>query len=189
MTSEHRTRAARPSPLVAALAILLIAGYRFAPHPWNVAPVGALFVLSGLYMGAGWRAWALPFAAVVLSDALVYLRWDGSLIHPDRLVDYLGLALVLLTARAASGRGLGFRLGSVAAAPVIFYLVSNFGVWLFSARLYPHTLQGLADCYVAAIPFFRGTLIGDWLFALSGMAAIEGLPRLGIGAPRAQQAA
>jgi hypothetical protein len=63
-------------------------------------------------------------------------------------------------------------------APVLFYLISNFAVWLGADRLYPHTLSGLADCYVAAIPFFRGTLAGDWLFGLAGMLAIEGLPRL-----------
>ena len=52
-------------------------------------------------------------------------------------------------------------------------------VWLGTDEIkYPHTIDGLADCYLAAVPFFRGTLIGDWLFGLTGMATIEGLPRV-----------
>jgi hypothetical protein len=178
MPANHRRPAITPGVLVPLLTILLIAAYRMAPHPWNVAPVGALFVLSGLYLGATWRAWVLPFAAVLLSDAVVYLRWDGSLLHPERLGDYAGFALVLLIGLAAAQRPGAARIGSVLAAPVVFYLVSNFAVWLGAERLYPHTLAGLRDCYVAAIPFFRGTLAGDWLFGLAGMLAIEGLPRL-----------
>jgi hypothetical protein len=159
------------------LTILLIAAYRLAPHPSNVAPVGALFVLSGLYVRTGWRMWALPFGAVLASDALVYLRWDGSLFHLERLVDYGGFALIALMGRATSG-SLGLRIASVAAAPILFYLVSNFGVWLWGEGLYARTLDGLANCYVAALPFFRGTLFGDWLFAGAGMLAIEGFPRV-----------
>jgi len=33
-------------------------------------------------------------------------------------------------------------------------------VWLVG-DLYPRTLDGLATCYIAAIPFFRNTLAGD----------------------------
>jgi len=165
------------STIVSLVTIVAIALYRIAPHPWNVAPVGALFALSGLYLGRSWNSWATPFAAVLASDALVYWNWDGSLFHPDRLIDYLAFALVLLAARACARHGLGARICAVLAAPVIFYLVSNFGVWLGSERLYPHTPGGLIDCYVAAIPFFRGTLAGDWLFGLTGLLAIERIPR------------
>jgi hypothetical protein len=40
--------------------------------------------------------------------------------------------------------------------------------------MYPHTPAGLAEAYVAAVPFFRGTLIGDaaWTAALFGGAAL-----------------
>jgi hypothetical protein len=42
-----------------------------------------------------------------------------------------------------------------------FFLVSNFGVWLF---WYPTTWQGLISCYLAAVPFYRNTLLGDMFF-------------------------
>jgi len=159
-------------------AILAIALYRLAPHPWNVAPVSALFLLSGLYLGRGWRAWLLPFAAVLVSDALVYYRWNGTLFEAGRLWDYGAFALILLIGAWAGRRVFAWRLGSVLSAPVVFYLISNFGVWAAPHGGYPHTLGGLAACYLAAIPFFQGTLAGDWIFGLSGLAAIEGLPKL-----------
>lgn len=164
--------------LLPLLAILLIAAYRLGPHPLNVTPVGAMFVLGGLYLGGTWRGWALPFAVILGSDAFVYLQWDGSLFHPERLVDYAAFAMIALLGAAAAKRGWATRIGAVIATPILFYLVSNFGVWLDAQHLYPHTLSGLAECYIAALPFFRGTLIGDWLFAAGGMLAIEGLPRL-----------
>ena len=43
---------------------------------------------------------------------------------------------------------------------VLFFVITNFGVW-FSGTMYTKTFEGLATCYVAAIPFFRNTLAGD----------------------------
>ena len=50
------------------------------------------------------------------------------------------------------------------AGSVLFFLLSNFGVWL-DGTLYPLTTAGLYTCYVAAIPFFRNTLLGDLFYA------------------------
>jgi hypothetical protein len=37
-------------------------------------------------------------------------------------------------------------------------------VWL-AGGLYPRTLSGLTACYVAAIPFFRNSIVGDLLYS------------------------
>jgi hypothetical protein len=44
-----------------------------------------------------------------------------------------------------------------------FFVVSNAACW---PLWYPRTLAGLATCYVAAIPFFRNTLLGDGFYAV-----------------------
>jgi hypothetical protein len=72
---------------------------------------------------------------------------------------------------AALGLGSGLRgrikplwiMGSAAATSVSFYLLSNFAVWS-AYDMYPKTLSGLMTCYAMAIPFFRGTLVGDLVF-------------------------
>jgi hypothetical protein len=47
---------------------------------------------------------------------------------------------------------------------VLFFLVTNFAHWWFFG-MYAHTVAGLIECYVQALPFFRYTLTGDGLFA------------------------
>jgi hypothetical protein len=153
-------------------AIALVALYRIAPHPWNVTPVGAMFVLGGFYLGRGFAWMVAPFAGLLLSDAVLNMAHDGRPVHLDRLIDYLAFALIGLAARWTAEKPLGARIGVVVAAPFAFFLISNFGVWL-GGGLYPHTLSGLVDCYTLALPFFRGTLFGDWLFAGVGLLALE----------------
>ena len=51
-------------------------------------------------------------------------------------------------------------------SPSIFFIISNFGVWLIGAT-YTFNLSGLIACYVAGIPFFDESLISTVLFALT----------------------
>jgi hypothetical protein len=65
--------------------------------------------------------------------------------------------------------------GAALVSSVLFFVVTNFGVWVFDS-LYPKTLEGLIACFVAAIPFFRNTLLGDLLYTavlFGGFALLE----------------
>jgi hypothetical protein len=61
------------------------------------------------------------------------------------------------------------KLGATFTTPFFFYAVSNLGVWLTGINLagvpYAKTFAGLTECYVAGLPFLRGTMLGDWGFA------------------------
>jgi hypothetical protein len=164
--------------LAALAAILAVAVYRISPHLPNFTPVGAMFVLGGLYLGRNLAWMAVPFAGLLASDVVLNLAWDGRPFHSGRIFEYLAFALIGLFARWTAQRPLPYRVAAVVGAPVAFFLISNFGVWAAGGSLaggptYPHNLTGLAECYTAALPFFRGTLIGDWLFAGVGLAALE----------------
>lgn len=165
---------------MALAAVAALALYRLAPHVPNLAPVGAMFVLGGLYLGRkpGWLA--APFVGLLATDAVLNAAWDGRPFHPERVADYLAFGLIAAAAVWAGRRSLGWRIGAVVASPVAFFAISNLGVWATAGMFpntvpYPHTAQGLVDCYVAALPFFRGTLFGDWLFAGAGMLMLEGM--------------
>ena len=58
--------------------------------------------------------------------------------------------------------------------PVLFYVLTNFGMWIAAPSMYAHTFNGLLECYVAAIPFFRNTLLGDlgYVAVLFGLFAL-----------------
>jgi hypothetical protein len=49
---------------------------------------------------------------------------------------------------------------------VLFFLVTNFGSWLFQpVPTYPMTAAGLGAAYVAGIPFFQWTVLGTLFYA------------------------
>ena len=46
---------------------------------------------------------------------------------------------------------------------VFFYLFTNFG-WWFTFEMYPLTLQGLIECYIAGLPFLKNQLFSSLIF-------------------------
>ena len=48
---------------------------------------------------------------------------------------------------------------------VLFFLVTNFAFWP-GHDLYPHTFAGLVQSYIAGLPFYGWTPLGDAVFAV-----------------------
>ena len=61
---------------------------------------------------------------------------------------------------------------STLGATVIFFLVSNFGVW-FSGIMYPKDLGELMTCYTTGIPFFKNIIAGDLAYTTVMFGAFE----------------
>src|ERR1019366_10675544 len=79
-------------------------------------------------------------------------------------VVYLSFALIVCIGLWLQKRRSAIHIaGEALASSVLFFLLTNFGVWAFES-LYPKTLEGLIACYVAAIPFFQNTLQSDLFF-------------------------
>ena len=53
--------------------------------------------------------------------------------------------------------------GTAVGSGAIFFLISNFGVWIGSG-MYSKNLIGLLACYTAGIPFLQNTIISNLLF-------------------------
>jgi hypothetical protein len=60
--------------------------------------------------------------------------------------------------------GTAKMLGMSLASSLVFFLVSNFGVWMDVHSGYARSIQGLLDCYVMGLPFFQWTILGDLIF-------------------------
>jgi len=54
---------------------------------------------------------------------------------------------------------------ATAGSIVIYFLISNFGAWLYAPESYERSLAGLLKCYTMGIPFVRSTVIGNLVFA------------------------
>jgi hypothetical protein len=156
-------------------AILAAAVLRLVPHPPNFTPIGAIALFSGAYLGRRGLAFAAPLAALLLSDVVL------GFYHGMAFV-YASVALIVVIGWWVSSRRTALRIGAAAvASSVSFFLITNFGMWLFSG-FYPLTSAGLAACFVAAIPFFQNTLAGDLFYSgllFGGFALAEHfIPRL-----------
>lgn len=132
---------------------------RVSPHPANVAPLAAIALFAGAVLPRRWAVVA-PVIAMVLSDIVIGL-------HPLVFYTWGSFAVIALAStRFLSRVSIGKVLGSSIAASVLFYLVTNFGVWT-QGQMYAMSGQGLVHCYVNALPFFRATLLGDLFFSVT----------------------
>lgn len=145
--------------------VLAAAAARLIPHPPNVTPIAAMALFGGAYFANKKAAFAVPLAAMYLSDlALGLFVYDLGWFHATMPFIYVSFALTVGLGLLIRSRRSPLRIaGAAFLSSVLFFLLSNLGVWLAGDGhvLYPLTLEGLVACYVAAIPFFRNTLVGD----------------------------
>ncbi|MFM8275164.1 MAG: DUF6580 family putative transport protein [Gemmata sp.] len=149
-----------------ALTALLPAAFAGLPREyrvWNLSVIGALALFAAARLGF-WPGLAFTAAAIALKDLSVYLTSNWWEPYPLSWVYFAGYALLGWAALRRS-ESVGRVAGAALGASLTFFLVSNFVSWLEQALPYGYSLQGLTDCYASAIPFFRGTFLGDVLFA------------------------
>jgi hypothetical protein len=141
------------------LLVLLGVVFRVAPHPLNFAPVGAIALFAGATFENRRSAFLVPLVTMFIGDLFIGLHSLMPVIYATyALIVILGMAL---RSRRRSALAVG---GAAFASATIFFVITNFAVWL-TGETYPLTPGGLAACYVAAIPFFDRTLASDLLFS------------------------
>jgi hypothetical protein len=135
--------------------VLIVLGVlsRLVPHPPNMTAVVGVTLLGAYGIRNGWLAAIIPLATMALAD--IVLGW-----HSSALFTYAGMLAGTFIGRWLLPKVSALRLGGAAfLASLAFFVVSNFGVWL--GGYYGYGLDGLIACYVAAIPFWGSSLIGD----------------------------
>jgi len=138
--------------------ILIGAGLRLVPHPPNFAPVTAVALFSGVYFTRR-KALLLPILAMVISDIFIGYYELGLMIA----VYGSFLLFVILGFWLKNHKKWYTVLGSSFLAAVIFFLLTNFAVWIFTPW-YAKTIPGILQCYLMALPFFRNTLLGNLFY-------------------------
>jgi hypothetical protein len=150
---------------------------RLVPHPPNVTPIAAMALFGGACFANRKMAYLLPLAAMLLSDLVLgctrYGLWSLLAIQP---VVYACILATTALGRLIQDRRSPWQVGAATLAGSLwFFAVTNFAVWA-AGQLYPRTGSGLVACYVAAIPFFRNSLLGDLGFTallFGGLAWLE----------------
>lgn len=152
-------------------------GSRLIPHYPNFTAVGAISLFASAFAGRRTVAIIIPCLVMVFSDMilnnLIYAR-----LYPDdyknfvflyrgALWSYAGLGLVVIYGSTLFRNGVDLSkvfFGAMGAS-VIFFLLSNFGVWA-STGAYPVNFLGLMTCYVAGLPFLLNQVFGDLFYSL-----------------------
>ena len=154
----------QPRTMTLLAMIIAAAAARIIPHPWNFTPIGAMCLFGGAYFERKWAAFLVPMAALLLSDAVLAYALYGGQGFSVTSMKYVWFALTVLLGMALRpSKGVGRVTGAAVAASVMFFVLSNFHVWLGS-RMYPQTTAGLVACYVAAIPFGLNMLAGNLFY-------------------------
>ena len=142
------------------LVVLVAVLTRFIPHMPNFSPVFAALLFGSAHLrrrDAIWYPLALLATSDVVLTTVVYrmrMGWGQS-------IAWLGFAAVTLIGYWLRKHESPVRIGVAAVAgPTAFFIISNFGVWL-GWRMYPATWDGLITCYLAALPFYRNSLVSS----------------------------
>ncbi|MEI7499408.1 MAG: DUF6580 family putative transport protein [Bacteroidota bacterium] len=137
--------------------ILVAALIRLLPHWPNFTPIAAMALFAGTYFDRKQYAFAIPIAAMFISDLVIGL-------HANMPAVYVSFAITVLIGIAIRNK---VNVGSVVLASfsssVIFFLITNFASWVASP-FYPQNATGLAECYIAGLMFFRDTTNGFSFF-------------------------
>lgn len=171
--NEPLTKYALPIGLIA----LALIG-RLVPHPDNFTPVLAVALFGGAML-RGPTAYLVPLGGMFLSDLLLghAFTWMTPVIY-GCMAGATALGRWLSDKRTWAKTGLAAIAGGL-----LFYVVTNFAVWLTGHGSYPRAIDGLLQCYVAALPFYRNGLAGD-IFWTALLFGLYDLVRLSVGSQR-----
>ena len=150
--------------------IVLAAATRLIPHPPNFTPIIAMGLFGGAYIHNRSLAVIVPIGAMFLADlflgfhSTIYFVY-GSLL----LVTMLGMILI---------KKIKMKNCTIAAlsSSFLFFIITNFGVWLTSSY-YPKNIEGILACYTMALPFLGNTLAGTLIYSSVMFGGYELLKR------------
>ncbi|MBL7739297.1 MAG: hypothetical protein JNK14_08750, partial [Chitinophagaceae bacterium] len=144
----------------------------FGPElAWSgFSPVIAIALFSGFIIKQKDMSFLLPLLALLISDVAIQVLYTmGEFPYPGfyggQWKNYLILMVSTLIGWILKGRSYTSLAVGAVAAPTVFFLLSNFGVWMGTAEVvYAKTFSGLMTCYTAGLPFYKNALIATLVF-------------------------
>lgn len=174
-----------------ALILVLLTAFRligsaFPENLPNFQPLAALF-FCGAIMEKGWRGWAIPLAAWLVTYPAPAL-FEGNTDHLSIgviAVTALAFAATFFIGKSLTGKNIAVLIAGSVAAALTFHIITNGAAWLGSP-LYPKSPLGLWQSLWAGpvgspIPswiFLRNMTAANLLFSTIFLSARFALPRL-----------
>ena len=133
--------------------ILAIAATRLIPHPPNFTSLIAISFYATALLG-------ILYLPIILLSFFITDLIIG--FHQTLFFTWGSIVIIGLTSKYFI-KNIKWRALGVSLSAVIFFIVSNFGVWLTGS--YGLTINGLITCYIMAIPFFKSTLAATIIYS------------------------
>ena len=161
--------------VVFVLLIIAAALYRtWDNRPFGFAPQIAMALFAGSVIRDKRFSFLVPLFSMLISDVLYQVLYAQGLTQIKGFYEGQWVNYILFTSITVIGffirknKVSSIVLGSLAGA-VFFYLTSNFFDWIgggldINNQPYPKTFQGMIDCFVAGLPFLRGSVWATLLF-------------------------
>lgn len=153
--------------------MFLIDGESILP---NFSAIGAIALFGAAYL-KGAQRFLIPFGAYWVSDLILTNGFYSQYYDSFQLFGDFWVYGAFILAGVAGyymlrKRSIVRLVGASFTAAVFFYIITNFGVWA-RGTMYPMDFTGLTACYVAAIPFFWNTILGNLLYGFLLFGAYE----------------
>jgi hypothetical protein len=178
----HRIMKKFPLILVTVAAMIAVL-LRLADRPMlNFSAMGALAVLCGAVLRPSWLSLLVPLACRALTDCILEYR-TGHGFYGSMAFDYAAYVAMFAAGRMLQPKHVPAALGTGLLAAAMFFTVSNLGVWCMPHEgqyLYERNLSGLGQCFTMALPFAKGTFLGDVGFTVAFCGAWQLMAALGL---------
>lgn len=143
---------------------------RIVPHIPNMTAVGALALFTGSTQTFK-TSFIVTLGAMLVSDMILGF-------HPVMWATYGSFFITILLGRWLKTRSNWKTIGFVTfLSSFQFFVLTNVAVWQ-TGLMYPKTLSGLLECYIMALPFFRNSLFGDFIYTAIFFGVFEIVKRL-----------
>lgn len=131
----------------------ILALSRFIPHPPNFTNLIALSFYVPLILGIKF----IPVMILCFALTDIIIGYHTGTFFTWGSVFLIGLLSIYF------GKNLSIRISGVLLGALVFFVITNFGVW--ASGMYGYTLSGLINCFILAIPFFGYSLVSTLIYA------------------------
>jgi len=125
---------------------------RLIPHEPNFTPILSISILGFLFSTILSVKVLIVLGSMFFSDLII-----GT--HDFMIYVYFSLTLLIIFSNSKNYIYMMFF------GPLIFFIITNFGVWLYSSY-YTKNINGLIECFYMAIPFFKNTILSTFFYCI-----------------------
>lgn len=137
--------------------------------PWNFSPMTGICLFSGAVLAARF-SFLIPIFMLLVCDLGIYMatgkaEWTVFSNKPLFYVTYLSIIMIVLSGNHYLRK---YNFGKIiltgVVAEVLFFFVTNGASWWYGG-MFPHTIDGLINCYLAGLPFVGRSIVSTVIYA------------------------